>query len=323
MQSTISITELANDVDEGLSSDPKYLNSKYFYDAIGSAIFQKIMHMPEYYLTDCELEIFNQQKKSIFQHLNLNDQAFDVVELGAGDGLKTKILLEYFLDQNPAIKYIPIDISDEAVINLEKDLRRELPNLNVEGKIGDYFGMMEALNEIDTSPKVIMFLGSNIGNFNHQKSIDFLSHLGEVMNANDNLILGFDLKKDPDIIMNAYNNPHGYTASFNLNLLRRINEELDGTFELLKYEHFEVYDPQTGTAKSYLISKTEQSVKIGALEKIIHFKKWEPVFMEMSQKYDEEMIQNLADEAGFEIIKNFTDDRQYFINSIWKPKQIG
>lgn len=320
MQTTIQITQFEKDVTEGLSASPKYLNSKYFYDAIGSAIFQKIMHMPEYYITDCELEIFSTQKDSIFNDLQFSNSAFDVVELGAGDGLKTKVLLEFFKSQNPELKYVPIDISEKAVITLERELKEEMPDLQVEGKIGDYFELMKAMNQTHKNPKLILFLGSNIGNFNQQKSIDFLEQIRNVMNRDDKLFIGFDLKKDPEIILNAYNDPHGYTASFNLNLLRRINEELDGTFELLKFGHYEVYDPLSGTAKSYLVSRVEQTVKIEAIGKNIHFKKWEPIFMEMSQKYDEEMIQDLADAAGFEIDQNFTDRRRYFMNTLLKLK---
>jgi len=159
METTIQTTDLAKDVACGLTAFPKYLNSKYFYDASGSIIFQQIMHMPEYYLTDCELEIFRSQKKAIYNAFRLDHQPFDVVELGAGDGLKTKILLAYFFRENAAIRYIPIDISELTVKNLEKELNWEIPNLQVAGKIGDYFSMMEELSRIDKTPKVLLFLG--------------------------------------------------------------------------------------------------------------------------------------------------------------------
>ncbi len=320
MEKTIPATELARDVAEGLSAKPKYLNSKYFYDARGSAIFQKIMHMPEYYLTDCELEIFEDQKAQIYQNFKLDHQPFDIVELGAGDGLKTKILLRYFLRENQGIRYIPIDISKESVINLEQELNQEIPDLQVIGKIGDYFGMMEELSRIDKTPKVLLFLGSNIGNFNRERSVAFLRQLRNVMNPADKLFIGFDLKKDPDTILKAYNDPHGYTSSFNINLLRRINDELDADFELMNFKHHEVYDPQTGTAKSFLISRKKQTVRIEALDLNIEFDNWEPIYMEMSQKYDEEMIRYLSHQAGFMIARNFTDKRSYFMNSLWKLK---
>jgi len=204
------------------------------------------------------------------------------------------------------------------VLTLEKELKQEIPHLEVIGKIGDYFGMMEELSRIDKTPKVLLFLGSNIGNFNEKQSIIFFKKLREVMNPEDKLFIGFDMKKDPETIIKAYNDPHGNTASFNLNLLRRINNELDGNFELLKFKHHEVYDPQTGTAKSYLISLAKQSVYISALDKTIEFDPWEPIYMEMSQKYDISLIQNLAQNSGFVIRHNFYDSRRYFMNSLWE-----
>jgi len=320
MEITTQTTQFAIDIDEGLSSNPKYLTSKYFYNTRGSRIFQNIMHMPEYYLTNCEQEIFLTQKQQLFRAFTNPDDHFEIIELGAGDGLKTKILLDHFLKQNANIKYIPIDISEEAVVNLINDLEREIPALTVNGKIGDYFHMMEEINAIDKTDKILLFLGSNIGNLTEQQSIVFLKKLQKVMSENDKLFIGFDLKKDPDIILKAYNDPHGYTSSFNLNLLRRINDELGADFQLLQFKHEEVYDPQTGIAKSYLVSREKQKVTIRELNKTIGFDQSEPIFMEMSQKYDVRMINSLADNSGFEVVRNFTDKRQYFMNSLWKLK---
>ncbi|MCB0804736.1 MAG: L-histidine N(alpha)-methyltransferase [Bacteroidales bacterium] len=320
MQTTIQQTQFAEDVNTGLSASHKYLNSKYFYDTHGSIIFQKIMHMPEYYLTDCELEIFEKQASGIYEAFRVDHQPFDVVELGAGDGLKTTILLMHIFKKNPKIRYMPIDISNKAVEMITEKLTHEIPGLEVLGKTGDYFEMMEELSRIDKTPKVLLFLGSNIGNFNDGKARSFLGELHAAMNPADKLFIGFDLKKDPRVILDAYNDPHGYTASFNLNLLRRINEELGANFEIMKFRHHEVYDPQTGTAKSYLISLEKQDVRINSLDRVFHFEKWEPVFMEMSQKYDFAMIEKFASGSGFTIEKNFTDSKNYFLNSLWKLK---
>lgn len=320
MESTTITSELAIDVDLGLSSTPKFLNSKYFYDTRGSRIFQDIMKMPEYYLTNSEEEIFLKQKKDILKAFSNTQNEFEIVELGAGDGKKTKILLKYFLAQKAKVKYIPIDISEEAIVQLSTNMKDEIPELNFDGKVGDYFHLMEEISSYDKTDKVLLFLGSNIGNFTEAQSIDFFSHLRKVMNAGDKLFIGFDLKKDPDIILKAYNDPHGYTAAFNLNLLRRINEELGADFELLKFTHQEVYDPMTGTAKSYLVSREKQKVSLPEMNKTISFEKWEPIFMEMSQKYDLPMIIDLANRSGFEVVMNFKDSREYFLNSLWKIK---
>lgn len=321
MYDTEKLTDIASDTLRGFSASSKFHNSKYFYDDRGSKIFQDIMNMPEYYLTNCEEEIFRSQKEDIFQSFIPNNESFDVIELGAGDGMKTKILLEHFINKNADFTFMPIDISEEAINILVNDLVKNYPQINVDPKIGDYFQMMEEINSYDSAPKIILFLGSNIGNYNESESIAFFSHLREVMNHGDKLFIGFDLKKDPKIILDAYDDPHGHTAAFNLNLLQRLNDELGANFNLEHFKHQEVYDPQTGTAKSFLISLVKQSVYVEELAKSFEFDQWETIYTEMSQKYDLKMITSFADRCGFEIVRNFTDSRQYFMNSLWKLKQ--
>ncbi len=321
MQQFAMHTDFGNDVRIGLSSQQKFLSSKYFYDANGSRIFQDIMHMPEYYLTNCELEIFESKKQEIFEVFTNGENKYDVIELGAGDGLKTKVLLSHFHNQNASFDYIPIDISEKAVKNLVTDLELELPEIKINGKVGDYFQLMEEINQHDHSKKILLFLGSNIGNYNERDSINFLKKLRSVMHPKDLIFIGFDLKKDPEVILKAYNDPHGHTSAFNLNLLQRINNELNANFKLQNFKHHEAYDSQRGTAKSFLISLKKQEVEILDLNEIISFKERETIFMEMSQKYDMEMIDGLATKSGFEIVRNFYDKRQYFVNSIWKLKK--
>ena len=166
-------------------------------------------------------------------------------------------------------------------------------------------------------PKVILFLGSNIGNFTHEKSVKFLRQLHDVLNKGDKLLIGFDLKKDPETILKAYNDPHGLTAAFNLNLLARINRELEADFKLDDFYHKETYDPNTGTAKSFLVSKKDQTVTFHKTGESFSFSQGESIFMEMSQKYDEEMILQLANESGFSMVKNYYDSRRWFVNSLW------
>lgn len=321
MRETEQLIDIASDTLRGFSASPKFHFSKYFYDDLGSRIFQNIMNMPEYYLTNCEEEIFQDQKQEIFQSFNPGNERFYIIELGAGDGMKTKILLNHFNEENADFTFMPIDISEEAINILVSDLKKNFPKINVEAKIGDYFQMMEEINSYDSAPKIILFLGSNIGNYNEAESIDFFLHLREVMNQDDKLFIGFDLKKDPQIILDAYDDPHGHTAAFNLNLLQRLNDELGANFKLEQFKHHEVYDPQSGTAKSFLISLRDQKVYIEGLSKSFDFIKWETIYTEMSQKYDLKMIASFADRCGFEIVRNFTDYRQYFMNSLWKLRE--
>ncbi len=320
MQQQTVLTDLAADTYKGLSSKPKYLLSKYFYNKRGSKLFQKIMHMPEYYLTDCELEIIKNHKQAIFEAISGLDNAFDLIELGAGDGLKTKVLLAHFYEYQAPFRYVPIDISATAVRKLEEDIHALFPQMVIDGQIGDYFHLLDAMSKQSHIQKVLLFLGSNIGNMDRKQSIDFLKKLRSVMQGKDLLIIGFDLKKDPHIIKLAYNDPHGYTAAFNLNVLQRINDELQADFNLSRFSHIESYNPETGTAKSFLVSECEQKVQVSAIDETFDFEKGEAIYTEMSQKYDMDMILDLADHSGFEIVRNFTDHRQFFMNSIWKLK---
>lgn len=321
MEQVATLTNFAKETLEGLSASPKYLSSKYFYDTKGSRIFQDIMQMPEYYLTACELEIFKTKKQEIFAAFTEKDTQYELIELGAGDGLKTKVLLSHFHDQNADFEYTPIDISEEAVKNLVIDLEQQIPGIKVNGMVGDYFQLIKEIYRYHQTKKILLFLGSNIGNFNESETLIFLSKLKSVMHSGDLLFIGFDLKKDPNIILKAYNDPYGHTAAFNLNLLYRINNELNADFNLHNFKHHEIYDPKTGTAKSNLISLKKQEIKVHDLDISISFEEGEFIFMEMSQKYDIEMIMDLAIKSGFEIVRNFHDQRLYFLNSLWKLKK--
>jgi len=307
----------AEDVREGLSSEPKYLHSKYFYDEIGDDLFQQIMELEEYYLTDCEAEIFESQKNVILQYFSNGVEVFDLIEFGAGDGLKTKILLNHFVDNNINFNYIPIDISNSVLSSLTQDLNNNLPELNIKPICDDYFHALEELNKVDYNKKVILFLGSNIGNFRGDDAIPFLKHLRADMKEKDQLFIGFDLMKDPKVILVAYNDKKGITSEFNFNLLDRINKDLGGNFNRKNFSHYPSYNPVTGETKSYLISLKNQTVRIEELSQSFTFKKWEPVFTEISQKYSLRDIKHFAKHSGFKVEKNFLDQKKYFVDSLW------
>ncbi len=310
----------AKDVEKGLSANPKYLMSKYFYDEKGDELFQEIMGLSEYYLTDCEFEILNIYKNKFLQIFQNSNTPFLLTELGAGDGLKTKILLRHFQKVQANFTYLPIDISDNVLNLLESGVEKELPGLKIKKYAGEYFDALDRIHNNESGRKVILFLGSTIGNFHYDNAIKFLNDLNKRMKSADQLIIGFDLKKDPRIILRAYNDSSGVTAKFNLNLLRRINNELDGNFVLDNFYHYPVYHPLTGEAQSYLVSKISQEVKIDKLNKSFEFKMGEPVFMEVSQKYDTGMIEDLARRSGFEVKENIYDSRHYFVDSVWEKK---
>jgi L-histidine Nalpha-methyltransferase len=308
----------AADVLSGLSATPKFLSSKYFYDDEGSRLFQEIMQLPEYYLTRCEYEIFQTQTAAIFAAFAAPQFAFDLIELGAGDGTKTAVLIDHFLTQGADFTYTPIDISQEAIDVLTSKFQHDFPTLRMNAKTGDYFQILETLKASSQRRKIVMFLGSNIGNFSRVAAVNFFCQLRQVMNPDDRLFVGFDLQKDPRVIVRAYDDAQGVTAQFNLNLLRRINRELGANFVLEQFAHYASYQPSDCAARSFLISRTAQEVEIPALHCSFRFQTWEPIFMEISQKYTLDVIDNVAQESGFQVAHNFFDQRRYFTDSLWK-----
>ncbi|MEL6923935.1 MAG: L-histidine N(alpha)-methyltransferase, partial [Bacteroidota bacterium] len=248
----LQLSPFAQDVLEGLRSQPKRLSSKYFYDDDGSRIFQEIMEMPEYYLTNAEFEILQQQAAALHEALAFGE-SYSIIELGAGDGSKTKQLLSYLLSQNIKVTYRPLDISGEAVKILHRDLQKNLPTLEVQPLVGDYFKVLNQLQR-DEQPVLFLFLGSNIGNYEKIEAIQLLKMFGQHMRKGDKLLVGFDLKKNPWRILHAYNDAQGITRRFNLNLLVRMNRELGANFKPDQFEFYPTYDPKKGDVRSYIVS---------------------------------------------------------------------
>lgn len=308
------------EVTAGLTSFPKYLSSKYFYDKTGDKLFQDIMAMPSYYLTGCEFEIISKNTFTIGELFRDKENGLDLIELGAGDGKKTKVLLKYMAENNFNFVYKPIDISENAVELLSNNLAHEMPTLNVDAEVGEYFEVLERLKSFNKRKKVIMVLGSNIGNLPHPRAIDFLTKLKDTMGPEDLLFMGFDQKKNPQTILDAYNDEAGITAAFNKNVLTRINRELGGNFQVDNFKHWEVYDPETGTAKSFLIATKAMEVTIEDLQLTINFEEWETIHTEISQKYDDKIVNWLATEAGLEIETSFTDEKAYYKNYAFRRK---
>lgn len=304
------------DVLNGLQQHPKTLSSKYFYDEIGDKLFQQIMDLEEYYLTNAELDIFLNQKEQILNLFSPDRAPFNLVEFGAGDGTKTKILLDHFINRSANFEYIPIDISSHALEGLENNLRTELPKLKINPMQGDYFEVLDELSHSSSRRNIILFLGSNIGNFTSEETNAFLKKIRSDINTGDLLLIGIDLKKNPDQILAAYNDREGITEAFNLNLLDRINRELDANFDTAKFRHYPIYNPHTGECKSNLISTENQVVDIAG--EAIEFQKWESIQTEISKKYDQREIKELAHNCGFQIERQLLDSQGYFVDSIWR-----
>lgn len=303
----------AADVLSGLSSSPKSLSSKYFYDAKGSQLFQEIMAMPEYYPTLCEKEILETKSDHIIELLDFNTP-FDIVEFGSGDGSKTISLLKSICDRKQNFTYIPIDISADVLKDLEQNVRQHLPDLTIEPLAGDYSDITKRKS---TKPALFLFLGGNIGNYAREDAILLLHSFSENMKKGDKILVGMDLRKDPHVIKLAYDDPHGVTREFNMNLLTRMNRELQTNFDLNQFDFYCHYDPVCGGVRSYLYSKKKQRVTSRVLEATFTFDKNEFIHTELSQKFSFDEITQIAETSGFKVIKNITDSKDYFADSLW------
>lgn len=313
-------SQLAKDVHNGLTSTPRTLPSKYFYDEAGDKLFQSIMAMPEYYLTDCEFEIFNTQADGILDEIAPKRMPFNLIELGAGDGSKTRVLLRHFLESGLEFTYCPVDISAHILEELKSGLKDEMPDLQMELLAGDYFELLnERIGKFE-GRNVFLFLGSTLGNYNQTRAEEFLSKLRAGMRSEDQLLMGVDLKKDPSVILSAYNDPHGITKEFNMNLLRRLNRELGANFDERYWRHCPNYDPQSGEARSYIVSTKPQEVYIEDIDTTYSFEAWEEIHTEISKKYSLNQLEELGSRTGYKVVKHFLDCKHYFVDTLWRPE---
>lgn len=310
------MTSLLEDLIEGLSAEDKFLQSKYFYDDTGDLLFQEIMALDEYYLTRAETAIFHENAQSIAEEFPTSP--FQLAELGAGDGSKTKYLLAAALKMGLQFNYRPIDISAHVLNILDNNLKKWLPGLISEGMAMDYFEALRALTKRSLEPLVVLFLGSNIGNFRRDNVDAFMSELAGCLRKGDLFILGVDKKKDPNQILAAYNDSRGVTAAFNFNILRRLNRELGANFDLRKFKYYNSYDPHSGESRSYLISLEKQEVHIKVAQKSFTLEAHEAIHTETSRKYGGRDLDRLAQKHGFKIRQEFQDAKQLFRDQIWE-----
>lgn len=313
--------QFAKDIEAGLSNSPKYLSSKYFYDEQGDKLFQQIMKLDEYYPTNAEFEILKMEREKILKLIKqqFGDSSFQIIEFGAGDGFKTKLLLEHLVEEKVDFQYRPVDISGAVLDELKESLKKKWPQLDCRPLGGTY---MNSLRELDSNqPKLLLFLGSNLGNFLKAAAADFIKQIHDRLQTNDLILFGIDLKKDPKTILNAYNDRQGVTRAFNLNLLKRINRELGANFQIEHFDHYPTYDPISGVCKSYLISKSNQKVKIEKLGKEFSFESAEAIQTEVSIKYSITELEALFKGAGFEHLEHLYDCKHYFVDTIWRRNE--
>ena len=290
------VPSFAQDVAQGLRSKPKRLPSKYLYDDVGSALFDAITRLPEYYLTRAETEILSQWGWQIVRVL---DAPLDFVELGSGSAIKTRLLIGEALRVQSQLRYSPIDISTEAIRASSMALVESYPALSVRAYAGDYFDVLGSHALVSDRKMLAMFMGSNIGNYEPDEAKQLLALLGGALRAGDGLLLGADLKKDAATLELAYDDPTGVTAAFDRNLLARINRELEGAFDLRNFAHVARYDETRGSVDSFLEARERISVPIRALGMRVALGAGERIHTESSYKFSDEEIAALGRAAGF------------------------
>jgi dimethylhistidine N-methyltransferase len=303
----------AEDVRRGLTSAPKRLSPKYFYDELGSQLFEAICLLPEYYLTRAEAEIFAAHSAEIVEAA-ARGRRVTLFELGSGSASKTRRIIEALLARQDGLLYVPVDISTAALEASAEALLEAYPALRVEAYAGEYDAALPRLADHfeEDARALVLFLGSNVGNFDRGEARDFLRGVRRVLRDGDALLLGADLKKDAATLEAAYDDPLGVTAAFNLNLLARINRELRADFSPRGFRHVAVYDEVEGRVEMHLESLADQRVHIHALGLDVHFGEGERVHTENSYKYDPAGLAALAASAGFRLARTWLDGRQSF-----------
>ena len=295
--------EFLEDVLQGLSQDQKRLAPKYFYDAHGSALFDRICDLQEYYPTRTEVSVLQDRSEEIAQLVD----GRHLIEFGSGSSTKTRILLDA---ADGLASYVPVDISRDHLFAAAKTIEMDYPGLDVVPVCADFTRSFELPDVVDEGDKAGFFPGSTIGNFSRPEAKDFLSMAAGMLGDGGSLVIGVDLKKDPEILNAAYNDSQGVTAEFNLNLLTRINRELDANFEIDSFEHKALYNADKGRVEMHLVSTLDQNVIVNGQD--FHFAHDETIHTENSHKYDIDEFHHMGRDAGFTPQHTWTDPNDLF-----------
>jgi L-histidine N-alpha-methyltransferase len=299
----------AQDVAGGLRASPKQLPSKYLYDRVGSALFDAITHLPEYYLSNAETEILRECGWEIVRVL---DEPIDFLELGSGSAVKTRLLIAEALRVQGRLRYSPIDISTETLRASSLALVEAFPGLSIRAYAGDYFDVLASRTLQFDRRMLAMFMGSNIGNYAPAEARRVLRLLATALRPGDGLLLGTDLKKDRAALEAAYDDPLGVTAAFNKNILQRINQQLGGNFDLRNFTHVVHYDEERGSVDSFLEAGRASEVAIGSIGLRVSFDAGERIHTESSYKFSDREVADLAAAAGLRLSSTWHDRGQRF-----------
>jgi len=298
----------AEEISSSLNHDSKFISPKFFYDKKGSDLFEKICSLPEYYPTRTEISILRKLQPELSSYI---DEDFRLVELGSGTSVKTRLILDVLTKLQDSVDYFPIDIS-EILTESSEELLKNYDGLHITGIIDTYEGGLEFLKNFDKKKNLIIFLGSSFGNFSPNDGFEFLKKIHSTMKSGDLFLIGLDLIKDKQILESAYDDSQGVTAKFNLNILSRINDELDADFNLKNFSHLAIYNKEKQRIEMYLKSLVNQSVIISKSNLLLNLEKDELIHTEHSHKYKLSQIHELLDSVGFEIKHTWLDDKKYF-----------
>lgn len=310
LQNTASVAAIADgqDVVDGLTETPKSLPPKYFYDRLGSELFEKICTLPEYYPTRTESAIFDRYAHEVTQLTG----ACELVELGSGSAIKTRILLNAYQDNELPLRYLPVDVSGTMLKASSEQLLCDYPSLSIHGLIGTYEPALQALPEARLATRMVMFIGSTLGNLSPEQCDRFLQQVSDALDSGQFFLLGIDLQKDIATVEAAYNDAQGVTAMFNLNMLRHLNYRYGGDCRLEQFCHQASYNSTDHQIEMYLESQQAQTVTFKELDLTVQFAKGERLLSEISRKFNlNEMTDQLATH-GLQVRKTFTDERQWF-----------
>ena len=298
----------AEEISYSLNQNSKFINPKFFYDKKGSELFESICLLPEYYPTRTEISILKKLKHDLPSYL---DENINLVELGSGTSVKTRLILDIFTKLQPKTEYFPIDIS-EILTESSEQLLKDYDTLHITGIIDTYEGGLEFLKSYDDKKNLILFLGSSFGNFTPDDGKLFLEKIFSTMKSGDLFLIGLDLVKNKNILESAYDDSQGVTAKFNLNVLSRINDELDADFDINNFSHYSIYNENAQRIEMNLKSLVSQSVIIGKSNLSLNLDKGELIHTEYSHKYHISQIKKLLSDVGFEFKNMWLDDEKHF-----------
>ncbi len=305
--------ELLRDVREGFAKEQKELSPKYFYDERGSELFEEITRQPEYYPTEAERELLHECAPALVRDLRL----CTLVELGAGSANKTRVILDAMRDSGFGKAYIPVDVSADFLDGVAEQLRIEYPTFQIVPAVADI--THDFVLPPRSAPTVIAFLGSTIGNFGRNETIDLLSRCAQLLEPDDRFLLGCDLRKAVETLEAAYNDSQGVTAEFNLNILRVINTELGATFDVSRFRHRAFYNSDSHRIEMHLVSTEPQTVSVPGIGDV-HFREGESIHTEVSYKYNREAIENLFAPSGLVLDQWMTGYRDMFALAVGRRK---